>query len=248
MDDHFDTVDVVKRMMKNEGLNPETGDIAGRLGWGIVAVAFNKPDGTPGFAFVRAEIDDPEAALRNAYKSVLGQKITKVRKISQSRGRTMARGRNPDTIEDELGTLEIRRDNERNRADETAIYALKTTQPEHVQHLLSQRTERPLPVMVMTGVKRSDEEDAPDFRVSFPELAVSHTMEQFWKDKLGTGEGSEALNDKIDDVVFGKTVWAAEIGDSEQWNTYSEIGQNVDDSMSFVDSIFADHEKQDVPW
>lgn len=248
MDDHFDTVDVVKRMMKNEGLNPETGDIAGRLGWGIVAVAFNKPDGTPGFAFVRAEIDDPEAALRNAYKSVLGQKITKVRKISQSRGRTMARGRNPDTIEDELGTLEIRRDNERNRADETAIYALKTTQPEHVQHLLSQRTERPLPVMVMTGVKRSDEEDAPDFRVSFPELAVSHTMEQFWKDKLGTGEGSEALNDKIDDVVFGKTVWAAEIGDSEQWNTYSEIGQNVEDSMSFVDSIFADHEKQDVPW
>ncbi len=248
MDDHFDTLDVVKRFMKTEGLNPETGEIAARLGWGIVAVSFNRPDGTPGFAFLRADIDDPEAALRNVFKTVLRQKITKVRKVSQSRGKTMARGRNPDTIEGELGTLEVRRDNERDRADETALYALKTTQPEHVQHLLTQRSERPLPVMVMTGVKRSDDENAADFRVSFPELAVSQTMDQFWKDKLAAGQDNEPINDQIDDIVFGKTLWAAEVGDSEQWNTYSEIGQSVDDSLSFVDNIFNELDKQDVPW
>lgn len=248
MDDHFDSIEVAKRFMKAEGLNPETGEIAPRIGWGIIAVSFNKSDGTPGFAFVRADIDDPEAALRNAFKGVLNQKITKVRKISQSRGKTMARGRLPDTIENELGTLEIRRDNERGRADETALYALQTTKPEHVQHLLTQRTERPLPVMVMTGVKRSDDENAPDFRVSFPELAVSQTMDQFWKEKLAAGEESEVVNKQIDDIVFGKSVWAAEVGDSEQWNTYSEIGQNIDDSLSFVDNIMNELDKPDAPW
>lgn len=248
MDDHFDSVDGVKRFMKNEGINAETGEIAARLGWGIVSLAFNRPDGSQGFAFIRADIEEPEDALRNAFKATLRQKITKVRKVSQSRGRTMARGRLPDTIEDELGTLEVRREQERVRADETAMHALKITQPEHVQHLLADRAERPLPVMLMTGVKRSDDENSPDFRVSFPEMAVKQTMDQFWKDK-GYGEADKTmLTDQIDDVVFGKSVWAAEVGDADQWNNYSEIGQSVEDSMTFMDSIFADHEKDDAPW
>ncbi len=87
-------------------------------------------------------------------------------------GTNDGRGRERDKIELELGTLEERKAKEEHLTDKAAVYALSTAQPEHLKHLLVPKLERPLPVLLATGVKKSDDEGADDYRINFSELST----------------------------------------------------------------------------
>ena len=172
--------------MRMAGLNPQTGEISGRAGWGLVAVRWKTPDGKTGVGFVRAEIQDAEEALRNALGEHLGIEAVEVERISQSRGQTMARGRLPDKIETELGTPEERRSAERRLSERVAMDVLMSATPEALRHLLD-RKERPVPLMIPAGVGPLEgEEDEGEGRkdqerLSLDEVRAKVVIENIWK-------------------------------------------------------------------
>lgn len=245
--DHFSNLDTVKRIMKIEGMNANNGEIDPRVAWGVVALKFQDPTGAERYAFVRGDLPDAEAALRNEMKSVLNVRIKNVRKLSQSRGQTMAKGRIPDKIEIELGTLEERRVNELKRSDDVAMQALATQQPEHLAHLLVARTERPLPVLLSTGVKRSDKEDAEDYRINFSEMATKITTETFWKE-LGYGHSND--DQPLDEVFMQDNgSYLKETADQGGWDKYVAIGSGATDLVAMIDKIFEEDEgSAEDPW
>jgi hypothetical protein len=252
--DHFGNVDTVRKHMKMEGLNSATGEIDPRLAWGIVALKFQDQSNTERYAFVRGDLPDAEAALRNEMRNVLNMRIKNVRKISQSRGQTMAKGRLPDKIELELGTLEERRLNETRRSDEVALTVLATQKPEHLAHLLIPRVERPLPVLLGTGVKRSDKEDSGEYKINFSEMATKLTTDTFWKemgygakvDEIGLMDSEKGL---IDSIIGGADDVASDENDYNRWDRYLAMG-NADaaDVVNILDTLFEDEEDEDAPW
>ena len=244
--DHFGNADNVRKHMKMEGLNSATGEIDPRLAWGIVALKFQDQTNAERYAFVRADLPDAEAALRNEMRNVLNMRIKNVRKMSQSKGQTMAKGRLPDKIELELGTLEERRLNETRRSDDVALKALATQQPEHLAHLLIPRVERPLPVLLATGVKRSDKEDSGEFRLNFSEMATKITTDTFWKEM---GYGAKADDMAVIDSIFseGDDVISDE-NDYNRWDRYLAMSNaDASDVVNILDTLFED-EEEEAPW
>jgi hypothetical protein len=244
--DHFGTPDHVRKQMKVEGFNSATGEIDERTAWGMVALKFQDQANGERFAFVRGDLPDAEAALRNEMRDVLGLRIKNVQKISQSKGQTMAKGRLPDKIELELGTLEERRLNEIKRSDDVALKALATQQPEHLAHLLIQRVERPLPVLLSTGVKRSDKEDSGEYRINFSEMATKITTDTFWKE-MGYGSHADTdslIGDRLDDVNEADS----DEMDYNRWDRYLAMGnKDAADVVNILDTLFED-EEEDAPW
>lgn len=245
--DHFGNADTVRKHMKAEGLNSATGEIDPRLAWGVVALKFHDQNNTERYAFVRADLPDAESALRNEMRNVLNMRIKNVRKMSQSKGQTMAKGRLPDKIELELGTLEERRLNETRRSDDVALKALATQQPEHLAHLLIPRVERPLPVLLATGVKRSDKEDSGEFRLNFSEMATKITTDTFWKEM---GYGAKIEEATVIDSVLSETDDAAfDENDYNRWDQYLAMSNaDAGDVVNILDTLFEDEEDEDAPW
>lgn len=249
--DHYDKLETVKRHMKTEGFNADTGEVDTRLTWGVIALKFHDRENKERFAFVRADLPDPENSLRNEMHELLNQKITKVRKISQSKGQTMARGRESDKIEIELGTLAERKANEEKLYDKAATYALSTAKPEHVEHLLVPRIERPLPVLLSTGVKRSDDENAEDYRLNFNELSTKMSVDDYWK-SLGYGNRKDATAQDFvnQNMQYLENETEGELDDAASWQQYTAVANGNIDIISEIDRIFGEeaNEDDDLPW
>jgi hypothetical protein len=245
--DHFGNADSVRKHMKVEGFNSATGDIDTRLAWGMVALKFQDQSNVDRYAFVRGDLPHAEAALRNEMRNVLGMRIKNVRKVSQSKGQTMAKGRTPDKIELELGTLEERRLNEIKRSDDVALKALATQQPEHLAHLLIPRVERPLPILLTTGVKRSDKEDSGEFKINFSEMATKITTDTFWKE-MGYGVNAEEAG-LTTSFIGEPTEDAMDENDYNRWDRYLARGNATsEDVVNILDTLFEDDEDENAPW
>jgi len=188
-DDLYTSRKHVVEEMRSIGLDPVTGEASGRGAWGVVAIRWRADDGTTGVSYVRADIAEPEEALRNALADIRGITVTDAQRISQSKGQTMARGRTPDKIEDELGTLRERREAEGQIMDDVAMDVLMNTPAGMFDYMLDKR-ERPVPLTVQVrvpapkGKDGEDEEENVDERMNLAELQAKAVIDRLWK-KLG---------------------------------------------------------------
>jgi len=185
-DDMFASPSAAAAAMRMAGADPRTGEVNARLAWGLTCWKWESADGAKGHAFIRADIDDPEQALRNAFKSYMGTPLLKAERISQSKGQTMARGRKADKIEDELGTLPERREKEVELADETAMDILMSAQPEDLEHLrgLAQRGLAALPAHLPSGVHDERiQEGARDIPVQIDVAEARLAIAHLWRSK-----------------------------------------------------------------
>lgn len=183
-EDLFGAVEATIRQFRTEGLDPTTGEIEPRVAWSVVALKWTDEKGRSGYSFARADIADPEEALRNAHTECGLSRLTSVEKVSQSRGQTSARGRVPDKIENELGPMAERREREERQQTEVAVKLLMTTRAESIANLKAKKTERQVPVMLPTGVPRKeDDEDAGDIMSNLIEIEAGASIEALWRAK-----------------------------------------------------------------
>ena len=183
-DDMFPSVAGAAKQFAWEGLNPVTGDVEKRVAWSIVAIRWKDESGAEGYAFARGDIPDPEAALRNARIQYELPAIVEAEKVSQSRGQTAARGRNPDTIEDQLGTLPERRVLEERQQVDVAVRLLMGTDPDALRHLKVKKMERPVPILMPTGVRRDeDNEESEQITSNLIEIEAAASIEALWRSK-----------------------------------------------------------------
>lgn len=194
-DDVFGGKAAVERSLALEGMNPKSGEIAARVGWAVVALKWTDERGGSGYSFARAGLEEPEQALRDARERCGLARLTEVAKISQSRGQTPARGREPDKIEHELGTLPERRRMEEQQQIEVAERMLMETDPETIKHLMVGKSERMTPVMLSTGVRRNEQDEESEvIMANLLEIEAGASIEALWRSK-GYGEPEERRAD-----------------------------------------------------
>ncbi|MCV9963750.1 hypothetical protein OIU34_17890 [Pararhizobium sp. BT-229] len=183
-DDLFPGVGGVAKQFGWEGLNTKTGEIEKRVAWSIIALKWEDESGASGYSFARGDLAEPEDALRNARIRYELPKIVKAEKVSQSRGQTAARGRTPDSIEDQLGTLPERRQMEERQQVEVAIKLLMSTEDEAIRHLRVKKMERMVPITVPTGVRRNeDDENSDQITSNLLEIEAAASIEALWRSK-----------------------------------------------------------------
>ena len=188
----FSSPQAVARQMKRDGFDEAKGRIERRAGWGMAAFRWvDAENDEEGHSFVRGDVVNPEEALRNAFRDVLGKTLRSVTRITDTLPPTMARGRKADKIEDELGTLDARRSNETEHAADVAEKLLGSTSPEAIEHLRrleGEQKEVHLPISVPSGVKKADSDRAGDeYRVNFAEAEAKSAIEKLWR-SLGYGD------------------------------------------------------------
>ncbi len=182
-DDMFPHADRVARQFAWEGMNPVTGELEKRVAWSIIAMKWKDENGKEGYSFARGDIADPEDALRNARARYELPALVHVEKVSQSRGQTAARGRNPDTIEEQLGTLLERRAMEERQQVEVAVKLLMATDADALRHLKS-KMERPVPIVMPTGLRQDDEDmRSQQITSNLIEIEAAAAIEALWRSK-----------------------------------------------------------------
>ena len=196
-DDLFGDSYMVIDAFKNEGINPKTGNLNSRVAWSIVTMKWKNANGEEGYSFARADIAEPEEALRNIRRSCGLPGLVSVEKVSQSKGQTAARGRTPDTIEEEIGPLSERRDKEAQQQIDVAIRALMETSAEAIEHLKQKKLTRAVPVMLPTGVRRDEEnEDSPEIMSNLTEIEAAESINHMWKiTGYETTKQTQSVND-----------------------------------------------------
>lgn len=218
-DDLYASAPAAARHMKADGYNPVTGEIDKRAGWGMAAVRWFDGE-EEGYSFVRGDLPDAEEALRNAFLTHLGKTLKSVKKITQTKPLTMARGRKADKIEDALGTLEQRRADEHKHEDDVADEIMMSTSPEALEALKEQRKERFLPVMLPSGVIK-DEEKGEEFKVNFGEVAARKAIETLW---ASMGYSTAKIASIMGDIGLGPVLPETERHD------YSDAAAHVNDA------------------
>jgi hypothetical protein len=223
-DDLYSSVRAAARHMKSDGFNPATGEIEARSAWGVAAFRWVDEEDEEGFSFVRADIPNPEQALRNAFAAHLGKKVRSVVKISEPRPPTMARGRKSDKIEDELGTLDARRLDEQEHAERVAEFILMNTSAEAMEVLKADRKEKMLPVMLPSGVRKDEKsDDAEEYKVNFSEIESRLAIENLWK-KLGWSQT------KISSMMADVGLKEPEPASEEELADYSAAANHTSDA------------------
>src|SRR5690606_31919484 len=127
---------------------------------------------------------------RNVFARYLDRKLLMLEQESPGRERTLARGRLPDRIEDELGTLEDRRLAEERRSVEAAMEVLMTTPPEALRHLLVDRRDRGPVLPVSVQVPPAAEGEPPPQPFGLDVAEAQATIRDMWKEK---GYGSPSV-------------------------------------------------------
>ena len=183
-DDLFPGVPGALRQFGWEGLNARTGEIEKRVAWSIVALRWEDETGEIGYSFARGDLADPEQALRNAREQYELPRIVKAEKVSQSKGQTAARSRNPDNIEDQLGTLPERREAEERQQVDVAMRLLMSADAEALKHLRAKKSERMVPIVVPTGVRRDEDDDrSEEITSNLIEIEAAASIEALWRSK-----------------------------------------------------------------
>ena len=196
-DDLYTSEAAAARHMRMDGYNPVTGELNPRAAWGMTALRWFDGE-EEGFSFVRADIPNPEEALRNAFSTYLGKKLKSVKKVpnTNTKAPTMARGRKSDKIEDALGTLADRRAAEQKHEEAVAVDLLMNTPADAIDSLRTDRKERFLPVMLPSGVIK-DEEKGEEYKVNFGEVAARKAIEALWKSMGYTAPTISAMMNDI---------------------------------------------------
>lgn len=223
-DDMFPGVAAAAKQFAWEGMNTVTGEIEKRVAWSIVAIKWKDENGDTGYSFARGDIQDPETALRNARIQYELPRIVEAEKVSQSRGQTAARGRTPDSIEDQLGTLPERRDMEERQQLDVAVRLLMASDADALKHLKVKKVIRPVPILMPTGVRRDEEnEDSEQITSNLIEIEAAASIEALWRSKgydvtstPRTEEVSEAEGDKaVGRVTADRAVAASNTTDDK---------------------------------
>lgn len=234
-DDMFTSPERVGVFMKQVGLNDKTGEIDRRTAWGIVSYRWIGPDGKPYHSFVRAELENRTETLRNAIEHYLGFTPEILEETSVPKGQTLARGRKSDKIEDELGTLDVRRSVEDQNMLDTAIEILLRTPPEAIAHL----KERPkLPISIPTGVANDSERSDADAQINIKEAETQLAIRKLWE-KLGYS--------RSDDFGYDAELLHAETGE-ETDASYAAVGASHDDVAHEPPILTFDEQDIEIPW
>jgi len=221
--------------LKRFGLDPETGEAEGRLSWGLVAIRWREKGGREGVSFVRADFADPEETLRNVRTEILGQAPKSCKRLTKTRSKTLARGREPDKIEAELGTLESRRAAEREISEEAALQVLMS-QP-NLSHI---KESKKLPLFFDADFLEEQSRERVDFDV----VSSKMTIEQLWM-------SLKAKKDiAVTETDTSKLAAEAEGVKAVQNTTYESAGNHVQDAdVEEKDDVSAfDEEDESIPW
>lgn len=248
-DDLFSSEEKAAASIRQAGMDPRTGSVKERIGWGITCWRWEAANGDAGHAFIRAEIDDQEAALRNAFRGYLEVDLVKAERTSQSKGQTMARGRDADKIEDELGTPEERREREETNVRESTMEVLMHASPESLSRLLRPSSD-PVPVIVPSGVSMDDDPDGKRGEISMSlDVAESRlAIRKLWQSK-GYEEKAETTKKKPTESVIDLG-YAAAIAQAEGLGiipTYEGAAEHTRDaaaeSLTQLDTL-----DEVIPW
>lgn len=239
-DDQFSSPRKAAALMKRAGIDSKNGDLSKRLAWGIVSWKWTTDEGDTGYSFTRAEMEAPEEALRNEFKSALGITLANVEQVSEPKAPTLARGRKSDTIEDELGTLSERKSAEHGLAVESAIDVLMNTQPEDIEQLRKVRMDKSLPIVVPTAIEPTEPgKKAPV--ISIMEADAHLGMSKFWE-KIEAKKAAQ-MCDLGTEAAFNH----AETGEGVD-ATYDGVGGDMDDGINEFRLLEHDSEAEEIPY
>lgn len=244
-DDLFGGLPATIKQFRREGIDPKTGEVEKRVAWSIVAIKWEDESGETGYSFARGDLADPEEVLRNARVRYELPRIVKAEKVSQSKGQTAARGRTPDNIEDQLGTLDERREMEERQQVEVAVKLLMATEGEAIKHLRTKKTERMVPIVVPTGVRRNDEDEHSDQITSnLIEIEAAASIEALWRSKGYDVDGSKRI--AVEAGQDGDAVALA--NETVTDDKLVTIGNRVDDKSQEFDLYRFDDIDLAIPW
>jgi hypothetical protein len=181
--DIFTSPKAAVRFLSAEGINPRTGELTPRLSWSLSVIRWTDAAGAAGYSFARGDISDPVAALRNARAELGLAPLASAEKTGPAKPQGAARGRVPDKIENELGTLEERRDLEHKQQLEVAVRELMAADPESIKHLKVRKMDRMVPISLSTGVPRGDDEDSQPIMSNLIEIEAKASIEALWRSK-----------------------------------------------------------------
>jgi hypothetical protein len=242
-DDLFSGAGGVARQFGMEGFNTKTGEIEKRVAWSIIALKWEDESGASGYSFARGDIADPEEALRNARIQYELPRIVKVEIASQSRGQTAARGRVADSIEDQLGTLPVRRELEERQQVDVAVRLLMSTEDEAIRHLRARKTERMVPILVPTGVRKNEEDEhSEQITSNLIEIEAAASIEALWRSKgydVGTPIAGAEEAGKAGQALAAETVTGDRL---------VAMGNRVDDRSQEFDLYRFDEIDLAIPW
>lgn len=239
-DDMVSTTARAAALMRRVGINDKTGEMDPRVQWGIIGYRWTSPEGKRCHSFVRAEIANPEEALRNALRQHLGFYPEDMVQITQPKGKTLARGREADTIEDELGTLEDRRSVEGAIKIETAIELLLTTPPEAIESLRRKTFDRQVPIRLPSGVEYEDpREGTKEGSVNINEAMTRLSIKRLWA-SLGREEAKF-------DITNEDLIQQIETQDQNS-GEYTAIAAGTGDGKHEFDLMVFDAEDLEIPW
>jgi hypothetical protein len=233
--------------MKKFGLDPETGAAEGRVAWGLVAIRWKETGGREGISYVRADFQDPEGTLRNVRTEIVGETPKSCKKISKGRNRTLARGRDPDKIEAELGTLDSRRAAERQIADEAAVQVLMAQSKASFTHMKDAIGSRKLPLQYDASFLDDDEEGKSSETGSLVGLEVfstKMTIDRLWASLKAKNakEGPETVG-----AAGAAEVDGAKVVATATYENAANHVRDVDDDGEYDPTAF-DEEDLLIPW
>lgn len=249
-DELFSSPAAAATAMRLAGMDPRTGEMNARLSWGMTCWTWETADGGKGHAFVRAEMDDPEGALRNAFSRYLAAPLVKASRISQSKGQTMARGRKSDKIEDELGTLAERRESEGVHTQETAMDILMSASPESLEHLRRKgglTGEAMVPAHLPSGVVEGSAESEKEITVQLDIVEARLAISKLWRSK-GYDIPAAAPAALDTDAEFGVKAAILHANGEGEDPTYERAAGHVGDAAAEAGGIEFDEIDDQIPW
>lgn len=222
--DLYKTRKAVTSDLRSIGLNPIDGSTKGRMAWSVYAFNWRCGDEV-GHSFVRGDIQDPETTLRDVLREFLGKHISDVKMISEPKERTLARGRTVDKIEEELGTLEDRRDAEKSHLLKVAMKVLMQTPKEEMDTMLKRGT---VPLLLPTGLEQKDgrkRRGEGTNMVQFSDIEARETIFKMWK---ALGQEPDEVSSDVPDLGAKATLEAAE-DKSKAPPTYEQVSDHMRD-------------------
>ncbi|MTH95483.1 bifunctional DNA primase/polymerase [Roseibium sp. RKSG952] len=210
--------------LRSLGLNPIDGSAKGRLAWSVYSYRWRCEDET-GHSFVRGDIGDPEAALREILREILGKHISNVELLSEPKERTLARGRKEDKIEVELGSLQDRRESEREHLERVAMKVLMQTSRNEMEALLKGKR---LPLRLPTGLEHENgrtRRGQDTSMVQFPDIEAKETINKMWK---ALGVEPDEVSSEVPDLGVKATLEAA-TNKSTDMPSYEQVGDHLRD-------------------
>lgn len=244
-DELFTSPAAAASAMRMVGADPKTGEVSARLAWGVTAWRWEAADGEKGHAFVRADLDDQEQALRNLFADYRRSPLAKAERISQSKAQTMARGRKSDKIEDELGTLSERRELEGAHAQETAMDILMTALPEELEHLRGKAAS--VPAHLPSGVHDERAADGRDAPVMLDVVEARLAVRKLWKSKGYEVRAAKPVGLDTDSELGAKAAVSHANGEGEA-PTYEKAAAHPSDAAGDGKALQFDAEDDLIPW